>query len=69
MQDALESEMSHVCYAKKIAAYALGRDIIKADEPVVNRLAQVSKNNGSMKDVIVALAKDPAFLVRTEAAQ
>jgi hypothetical protein len=66
MAAALGSDMAHVCYAKKIAGYGLGRDIVGSDQAMLDRLAAISKANGSMKDVIIALAKDPAFLTRAK---
>jgi Protein of unknown function (DUF1592)/Protein of unknown function (DUF1588)/Protein of unknown function (DUF1595)/Protein of unknown function (DUF1585) len=64
MQAALKNEMAHVCYAKQLASFGLGRDIVATDEPWLKKLAAVSQADGSMKDVIVALVKDQAFSAR-----
>lgn len=60
-----ESEEAHRCYAKNILSYALQRDIVAEDETLVTQLAELSKSgNGSLKSLIVELAKSPAFLHR-----
>ena len=62
-----ESRQAHSCYAKKIASFALQRDIIQDDQPTLNALADVSLAGGSLKDVMLALVRDPAFRIRNGA--
>jgi hypothetical protein len=59
-----DSRQAHACYAKKIASFALQRDIVHDDLPTLDALAQVSMAGGSLKDVMLALVRDPAFRVR-----
>lgn len=49
------------CYAKKLASYALQRDIVDAERPLVVSLGQVSLQGGSLKDLMIALAKSDSF--------
>jgi Protein of unknown function (DUF1585) len=59
------SAEAHQCYAKNILSYALQRDIVAEDEPLVQELAALSRSgNGSLKSLIVELATSPAFLNR-----
>jgi hypothetical protein len=60
-----ESDQVHTCYAKKLTSFALQRDIIEPDLPVLEALARVSQAE-SIKETIVALVKDPAFRLRAE---
>jgi hypothetical protein len=60
-----ESDQVHTCYAKKLSSFALQRDIIEADRPLLEALAKVSRVE-SIKETIVALVKDPAFRLRAE---
>jgi hypothetical protein len=60
-----ESEQVHTCYAKKITGYALQRDIVEPDLPVLQALAEVSQAE-SIKETILALVRDPAFRLRAE---
>ena len=59
-----DSRQAHACYAKKISSFALQRDIVEDDLPTLNALADVSLAGGSIKDVMLALVRDPAFRVR-----
>jgi hypothetical protein len=59
------SDEAHECYAKNLMSYALQRDVIAEDEPLLTQLAALSKSgNGSLKALIVELAQSPAFLNR-----
>jgi hypothetical protein len=58
------SKQAHACYAKKIAGYALQRDIVQGDLPTLDALAAVSMAGGSIKQVMLALVDDPAFRTR-----
>ncbi len=62
MRAMAESEQAHLCYAKKLASFALQRDVIPADMPLLEALAKVSMSStGSVKQVIVELVKNDAF--------
>jgi hypothetical protein len=61
MQLMAGSKQAHACYAKKIAGYALQRDIVEADLPTLDTLTRVSMAGGSIKQVMLELVKDPAF--------
>jgi len=58
-----ESLQAHTCYSKSVVGYALGRDVVEADRPLLESLAQVSLSQ-SLKEIIVALVRDPAFRTR-----
>jgi hypothetical protein len=58
-----ESSEAHACYAKNLMSFALQRDIVEADNAMVNSLAEVSKA-GSLKSMIVELVKSNAFRLR-----
>lgn len=57
------STEAHLCYAKKLASFALQRDVVVADLPLLETLATVSRSN-SIRDGVVALVRDPAFRLR-----
>jgi hypothetical protein len=63
MQSLAQQPQAHACFAKKMASYALQRDIVDADRELVDSLTPVSRG-GSIKDVIVALVRSPAFRLR-----
>jgi hypothetical protein len=52
---------AHLCYAKKLATFGLQRDIVAADLPCLNELANVSQNHGSTQELMLHLIKDDAF--------
>jgi hypothetical protein len=54
------SQQAHLCYAKKLASYALQRDIVESDLPLLTELAKVS-DAGSTQQVMVELVKSEAF--------
>ena len=56
---------AHTCYSKKLASFALQRDIVAKDRPLLDALAKVSADNGSVKRVIVELVRSDAFRIRT----
>ena len=64
MQLMAGSKQAHACYAKKVASYALQRDIVQSDLPTLDALTEVSKSGGSLKQVMLALVQDPAFRTR-----
>ncbi len=70
MQTLATDQQAHLCYSKKLASYALQRDIVEADIPLLAELAGVSKaNGGSVKQVLVDLVKQPAFRTRAGGVQ
>jgi hypothetical protein len=58
---------AHTCYAKKLAGYALQRDIVAADLPLLETLSEVSRED-SLKAMALRLVKEPAFRTREEEA-
>jgi hypothetical protein len=63
MQVMAESAQVHTCFSKHIAGYALGRDLVESDRPLLESLAKVSLAE-SLKEVALALVRDPAFRIR-----
>lgn len=57
------SAQVHTCYAKMVAGYALGRDMVELDRPLLESLGRVSLDD-SLKEVAMALVKSPAFRIR-----
>lgn len=65
-----DSEQAHLCYSKKLASYALQRDVVPNDLPLIETLADVSMSaNGSLKNVMIEIAKSDAFRKRAGGAQ
>jgi hypothetical protein len=65
MQIMANGKQAHACYSKHLASYALQRDIVEADVPLLDAMAAVSMANaGSVKQVMIELAKNPAFTTR-----
>jgi hypothetical protein len=61
---------AHQCWSKKMASYALSRDIVEADRPLVQSLGGISQGSGgSLKQVMLALIENDAFRVRAGGAQ
>ena len=65
MQIMADTTQAHTCYAKKIAGYALQRDLIENDRALLEQLSVVSREE-SLKETIIALVRDPAFRLRME---
>jgi hypothetical protein len=62
MQQIASGSQAHECYAKKLTSYALARDVVEADRPLVASLGSVSRATGaSLKDIALALVKADAF--------
>ncbi|HEX6277049.1 MAG TPA: DUF1588 domain-containing protein, partial [Polyangiaceae bacterium] len=56
---------SHLCYSKKLSSFALQRDVITPDFPLISTLSSVSTStNGSVKRVLIDLVKNDAFRTR-----
>jgi hypothetical protein len=65
MQLMANGKQAHACYAKKVSGYALQRDIVQSDMPLLDTLAATSAAaNGSIKQVMLELVKNPAFRTR-----
>jgi hypothetical protein len=65
-----QGEQAHTCYGKKLAGFALQRDIVAADMPLLSSLKTAGMAaNGSIKQVILELVKNPAFRTRVGGAQ
>jgi hypothetical protein len=62
MQILAATPQTHMCYAKKLASFALQRDIVAADKPLLTALTSSSMGNGgSVKQMIIDLVKSNAF--------
>ncbi|HYQ44242.1 MAG TPA: DUF1592 domain-containing protein [Polyangiaceae bacterium] len=62
MQQIANGPQAHQCWSKRLASYALERDIVDAERPTVDALAAVSRaSGGSLKQVMLALVKSNAF--------
>jgi hypothetical protein len=61
-------EQTHMCYSKRMASYALQRNITEADKPMLTTIAATSAS-GSVKKLITDLVKQEAFRVRPAGAQ
>jgi hypothetical protein len=60
-----DSAQAHACYARKLAGYALQRDIVDGDRAAITNLAKVSRDK-SLKGMVISLVRDPAFRMRAE---
>jgi len=61
---------AHMCYAKKLSAFALQRDVIDTDMPLLTALAGTSMSgSGSVKQLILDLVKQDSFRTRLGGAQ
>ena len=59
------TQEAHACLAKSLMSYALARDITIADESLMSELAEISMSeDGSIKQLLLQIAKSPAFLSR-----
>jgi hypothetical protein len=52
---------AHLCYAKKLASFALQRNIVISDLPWLNELAQRSLSEGSSQELLLQLIKSDVF--------
>jgi hypothetical protein len=58
-------KQAHQCYSKKIAGYAMQRDIVIDDMPLLETLGNVSLNTGSsIKQIMLELVRNDAYRVR-----
>ncbi len=65
MQILAGNAQAHQCYAKHVTGYALQRDIVESDRPLLESLGALSLGD-SVKELIVSLVRDPAFRLRKE---
>jgi len=62
MQVLASTPQTHMCYAKKLASYAMQRDIVASDMPLLSSLTSASMaQGGSVKQLIINLVKSDAF--------
>ncbi len=61
-----DTEQAHTCYAKKVTGYALQRDLVEADRPLLGALSEVSREKESLTELVISLVRDPAFRLRAE---
>ncbi|HKO52252.1 MAG TPA: DUF1592 domain-containing protein, partial [Polyangiaceae bacterium] len=59
------SAQVHTCYSKHLTSHALGRDLVESDRPVLESLGKVSQSQ-SLKELILALVRDPMFRTRKD---
>jgi hypothetical protein len=58
-------KQAHQCYSKKLAGFALQRDIVLTDMPLLEALGNVSLGTGStIKQVMLELVRNDAYRVR-----
>jgi hypothetical protein len=58
-------KQAHQCYSKKIAGFALQRDIIVSDMPLLETMGNTSMSTGStIKQVMLELVRNDAYRVR-----
>jgi len=70
MQVIANGPQAHQCWSKKLASYALERDIVDAERPTVEALGSVSQaSGGSLKQVMLALVQSQAFRTHVGGAQ
>jgi hypothetical protein len=67
MQIMADTEQAHTCYAKKVTGYALQRDLVEEDRPLLGALSEASREADSLSELVLALVRDPAFRLRVEA--
>jgi hypothetical protein len=60
-----DAKQTHLAYAAHLAEFVLARDISANDRPFVTTLQQLSATSGSsIKQIVIATIKDPAFRTR-----
>ena len=65
MQIMADDPQVHACYAKNLLSYALERDLVEADRPLLSQLPGPARDR-SLKAMIVELVRSPTFRVRAE---
>jgi hypothetical protein len=62
MQLVATGVQAHQCWSKKLATYALERDVVESERPLIETLGAVSQQSGgSLKQVMLALVQSDAF--------
>jgi len=62
MQVLAATPQTHTCYSKKLASYALQRDVVASDMPMLTSLTSASMAaGGSVKQLIIQLVRNDAF--------
>jgi Protein of unknown function (DUF1592)/Protein of unknown function (DUF1588)/Protein of unknown function (DUF1595)/Protein of unknown function (DUF1585)/Protein of unknown function (DUF1587) len=62
MQVLAATSQTHTCYAKKLASYALQRDVVTSDMPMLTSLTSASMAaGGSVKQLVIQLVRNDAF--------
>jgi len=62
MQALADSPQAHTCYAKKLASFALQRDVVVSDMPMLTALTSSSMaSTGSIKQLVIDLVRNNAF--------
>jgi hypothetical protein len=62
MQALAATPQTHTCYSKKLASYALQRDVVASDMPMLTSLTSASMAaGGSVKQLIIQLVRNDAF--------
>ncbi len=64
MREMAAGTQAHTCYSKKLASFAMQRDIVTQDKALLDSMAKVSTANGSVKRVILELVRSDAFRTR-----
>jgi len=65
-----ESPQAHACYAKHVGEFTLGRDLDEADRAATMELMMQSLSEGkSLKELVLAVIRSPAFMTRDGGAQ
>jgi hypothetical protein len=60
-----DDSQAHLCYAKKLSSFALQRDVVDGDMPLLQSLAQASMGSGgSIKSMILQLVRSDSFRKR-----
>jgi hypothetical protein len=66
MQVLTDEPQVYACYAKKLVGYALQRDLVEADRPLLGQLPGPMRDR-SIKEMVVDLVRSPAFRLRAQA--
>jgi hypothetical protein len=64
MREMAAGTQAHACYSKKLASFAMQRDIVAQDRALLDSMAKVSNEKGSVKGVILELVRSDAFRTR-----
>jgi hypothetical protein len=65
MRTMADGEQVHLCYGKKLAGFAMQRELVEADRPLITSLKAASMaQGGSIKKIFLELVKSPAFRTR-----